>query len=234
MRITYAPDSTPDYDIGTVATYQCNPGFNLEGNATKICVPLKNNAMWSGEDELRSCITASGLQEAIVISAALGGVVLLLLIVIIIVVLVIIVSRRKSKSREESDSYVIGGHIYEDPDLIRFSQPALPSRNIRMGGNQAYEKTFQMTGNDAYNKEPTVGSTIHVISGEAETNLTSPSIPMQDNQAYKKTINEMTIENNVCSIDDETTAAESGYVNVDSDGNEMVEDDNEDDPAFTC
>ena len=36
--ITYGPDEEADYDIGTVATYECNPGFILIGVATRDCV----------------------------------------------------------------------------------------------------------------------------------------------------------------------------------------------------
>ena len=40
--ITYAPDTTPDYDLDTVATYDCDAGFVLElslgGSETRACV----------------------------------------------------------------------------------------------------------------------------------------------------------------------------------------------------
>ena len=35
--ITYGPDDIPDFDIGTVATYQCNTGFFLLGDMTRVC-----------------------------------------------------------------------------------------------------------------------------------------------------------------------------------------------------
>ena len=38
--ITYAPDDEADYDIGTVATYECNPGFILVGDMTRDCVQV--------------------------------------------------------------------------------------------------------------------------------------------------------------------------------------------------
>ena len=41
--ITYAPDDEADYDIGTVATYQCNSGFTLLGDITRECVQLDVN-----------------------------------------------------------------------------------------------------------------------------------------------------------------------------------------------
>ncbi|XP_064386632.1 sushi, von Willebrand factor type A, EGF and pentraxin domain-containing protein 1-like [Halichondria panicea] len=40
--VIYAPDTTPDYDLGTVATYACNAGFvlylSLGGCEIRICV----------------------------------------------------------------------------------------------------------------------------------------------------------------------------------------------------
>ena len=36
--ITYGPDDVADFDIGTVATYECNPGFFLIGVMTRDCV----------------------------------------------------------------------------------------------------------------------------------------------------------------------------------------------------
>ena len=36
--ITYAPDDVADFDIGTVATYECDPGFILVGVMTRDCV----------------------------------------------------------------------------------------------------------------------------------------------------------------------------------------------------
>ena len=40
--ITYTPDITPNYDLGTVATYACDPGFALDlslgGSEMRTCV----------------------------------------------------------------------------------------------------------------------------------------------------------------------------------------------------
>ncbi len=40
--ITYAPDTIPNYDLGTVATYACNEGFRLDitqgGSETRTCI----------------------------------------------------------------------------------------------------------------------------------------------------------------------------------------------------
>ncbi len=47
--ITYTSDNTPNYDLGTVATYACNAGFVLDlsigGSVTRTCVDdLDNDA----------------------------------------------------------------------------------------------------------------------------------------------------------------------------------------------
>ena len=44
-RITYAGDSDDmtEYDIGTVATYECNPGFTIIRDMTRECVQLDVN-----------------------------------------------------------------------------------------------------------------------------------------------------------------------------------------------
>ncbi len=37
--ISYSPDNTSDYNIGTVASYSCNPGYELRGgNVIRTCV----------------------------------------------------------------------------------------------------------------------------------------------------------------------------------------------------
>ena len=41
--ITYAPDVEADYDIGTVATYECDTGFILVGDMTRDCVQVDND-----------------------------------------------------------------------------------------------------------------------------------------------------------------------------------------------
>ncbi len=45
--ITYAPDNTPNYDLGTVATYACNAGFVLD--------------LSIGGSEIRTCVDDNGL-----------------------------------------------------------------------------------------------------------------------------------------------------------------------------
>ena len=44
--ITYAPDSVPNYSLGTTATYSCNAGFSLDlsaGSDTRTCVDDGDN-----------------------------------------------------------------------------------------------------------------------------------------------------------------------------------------------
>ncbi len=46
--ITYGPDTTADYDVGTVATHSCNDGFILDlrfGSEIRTCL---NSRIWSG------------------------------------------------------------------------------------------------------------------------------------------------------------------------------------------
>ncbi len=43
--ITYAPDVTAPYDVGTVATHSCDPGFLLSGFETRQCLA---GGRWSG------------------------------------------------------------------------------------------------------------------------------------------------------------------------------------------
>ena len=44
--ITYAPDNVSDFEIGTVATYVCDPGFILVGDMTRVCSVL---GLFNGE-----------------------------------------------------------------------------------------------------------------------------------------------------------------------------------------
>ncbi|XP_064386676.1 sushi, von Willebrand factor type A, EGF and pentraxin domain-containing protein 1-like [Halichondria panicea] len=50
--ISYSPDVTPDYDLGTNATYTCEAGFYLEGNEVRVC--MDDDGMWSGREP--SCV----------------------------------------------------------------------------------------------------------------------------------------------------------------------------------
>ncbi len=43
--ITYDPDMIPDFDVGTVATHSCDPGFHLVGSETRVCL---DSGRWSG------------------------------------------------------------------------------------------------------------------------------------------------------------------------------------------
>ena len=49
--ITYAPDTTPDYSVGTIATYVCDDGFNLVGDMTRVC---QSDSTFSGTDPVCS------------------------------------------------------------------------------------------------------------------------------------------------------------------------------------
>ncbi len=42
--ITYAPDMTAPYDVDTVATHSCDPGFRLSGFETRQCLA---GGIWS-------------------------------------------------------------------------------------------------------------------------------------------------------------------------------------------
>ena len=46
--ITYATDSIPDFEIGTVATHSCDPGFGLVGDMTRTCMNAGLFGVWSG------------------------------------------------------------------------------------------------------------------------------------------------------------------------------------------
>ena len=51
--ITYAPDTTPDYSVGTIATYVCDEGFSLVGAMTRVC---QSDGTFSGTDPVCSLI----------------------------------------------------------------------------------------------------------------------------------------------------------------------------------
>ncbi len=49
--ISYSPDVTPDYNLGTKATYTCEAGFYLEGNEVQVCMDddgMEAIGVWSG------------------------------------------------------------------------------------------------------------------------------------------------------------------------------------------
>ncbi len=59
--ITYAPDTTPDYDLGTVATYDCNAGFALDlslgGSEVRTCVDdMDNDAEGVFDNQAPKCV----------------------------------------------------------------------------------------------------------------------------------------------------------------------------------
>ena len=52
--ISYSPDVTPDYDLGTEATYTCVVGFYLEGNEVRVCMDddgMDTIGVWSGQEQ---------------------------------------------------------------------------------------------------------------------------------------------------------------------------------------
>ncbi|XP_064386509.1 CUB and sushi domain-containing protein 1-like isoform X1 [Halichondria panicea] len=55
--ISYSPDVTPDYDLGTNATYTCEAGFHLKGNGVRVCMDddgMDAIGVWS--DQEPSCV----------------------------------------------------------------------------------------------------------------------------------------------------------------------------------
>ncbi|XP_064386053.1 sushi, von Willebrand factor type A, EGF and pentraxin domain-containing protein 1-like [Halichondria panicea] len=55
--ISYSPDVTPDYDLGTEATYTCEAGFYLEGNEVRVCMDddvMNAIGVWSSQEP--SCV----------------------------------------------------------------------------------------------------------------------------------------------------------------------------------
>ena len=147
-RILYAPDTTPDYDVGTLATYVCDSGYTLVGSYTQVCVFERSVSKWNRETEPPPCLQTNLL----VISATLGTITFIILLIIIIVIVIIFVRRKSKHLSEEQETHIEGEHIYDDPDMFRFCQPALPDRNLSMGENKAYEKTLEMIENKAYSK----------------------------------------------------------------------------------
>ena len=62
--ITYAPDTTPDYDLGTVATYACDTEFVLDlslgGSETRNCVnDMDNDAEAVFDRQAPRCVRKS-------------------------------------------------------------------------------------------------------------------------------------------------------------------------------
>lgn len=53
--ITYAPDSKPNYDVNTTATYACSPGYLLIGSKTRICV-INNMGEGTWNNEAPMCV----------------------------------------------------------------------------------------------------------------------------------------------------------------------------------
>ena len=44
--ITFSPDSTPDYDLYTTATYSCNQNYTLSGNGLLTCINAFGSGTW--------------------------------------------------------------------------------------------------------------------------------------------------------------------------------------------
>ena len=58
--ISYSPDVTSDYDLGTNTTYTCEAGFYLEGNEVRVCMDddgMDAIGVWSGQEP--SCVCKS-------------------------------------------------------------------------------------------------------------------------------------------------------------------------------
>ena len=59
--ITYVPDNTSGYDLGTVATYACDPGFVLDlslgGSEMSTCVDdMDNDAEGVFDNQAPKCV----------------------------------------------------------------------------------------------------------------------------------------------------------------------------------
>ena len=55
--ITYAPDTTPNYALGTVATYSCNTGYTLDlsvGSRTRTCT--RNGMIGEFDGRAPTCV----------------------------------------------------------------------------------------------------------------------------------------------------------------------------------
>ena len=137
--ISYSPDSLPDYDLGTVATYLCNPGFSLGGNGTTTCVTLGIVSEWDRNNESRICTPNPPNNVGLVVGTCVGAVIVVLLMILIVFTLLTIIQVRRKVGNDS------GEHTYEDPDENYNNQP---NRNICV--NESYNRVFEMTENEAY------------------------------------------------------------------------------------
>ncbi len=58
--ISYSPDVTPNYDLGTEATYTCEAGLYLEGSEVRVCMDddgMDTTKVWNGLEP--SCVRKS-------------------------------------------------------------------------------------------------------------------------------------------------------------------------------
>ena len=117
--ISYSPDSLPDYDLGTVATYLCNPGFSLGGNGTTTCVTLGIVSEWDRNNESRICTPNPPNNVGLVVGTCVGAVIVVLLLILIVFTLFTIIQIRRKVGNDS------GEHIYEDPDENNNNQPSL-------------------------------------------------------------------------------------------------------------
>ena len=140
--ISYSPDSLPDYDLGTVATYHCNPGFVLEGNATRTCVTRGNVSDWDSDKESWICTPNPPNNAGLVVGTCVGAVIVVILMILIVFTLFPIIQVRRKVGNDS------GEHTYEDPDENNTNQPSLLNRNICV--NESYNIVFEMTENEAY------------------------------------------------------------------------------------
>ncbi len=47
--ITYGPDRTAPYSLGTIANHTCNPGFILVGDPMRMCIEVDENGEFDRE-----------------------------------------------------------------------------------------------------------------------------------------------------------------------------------------